>query len=421
MAQGFTRNDTAITIKDSPNLDSFSRLRVSNPLTIFSNQFTYDLSPLKFEQIPGAAGSITYNSTDRLAEIDTGGSFGDIVYMQSYEYMPYQPGRSQLVFITFNLFPSGSAISGSSRKFVGLSDLSNNGFQFRSDGTSGNTEFVILSTTGNGSQVAGQGAWNLDKLDGTGPSGKTLDLTRPQILVIDFQALYVGRVRFGFDIDGEIIYAHEFLNSNSSPQLPYIATANLPIIAGIEDLSSASDTMHFICCSVASEGGLEDAQRFGYNFSLDGSKTSLGTGLTYLTSIRPRATFGPSSIDNRVKFVLDSIDILNTGNDAAYYQIGIGATLNTPTYADYNTNYSVMEVDTVGTSTAAPVIVFESGHVSSGGGNRTVSVSAEIVSKYPISLDASGQPRSLGTIFLYAKAITGSADLYYSIRWKEIR
>jgi hypothetical protein len=421
MAQGFTRNDTAITIKDSANLDSFSRLRVSNPLTIFSNQFTYDLSPLKFEKITGTAGSITYNSTDRLAEIDTGGSVGDIVYMQSYEHIPYQPGRSQLVFITFNMFPPGSATVGSSRKFVGLSDSSSNGLMFRSDGTNGGADFIIHSTTSSGSQVAAQNSWNLDKLNGTGPSGKTLDLQKPQILIIDFQALYVGRVRFGFDIDGEIVYAHEFLNANTSFQFPYIATANLPIIAGMEDILGASDTMHFICCSVASEGGSEDAQRFGYNFSLDGSKTGLGTGLTYLTSLRPRGTFGPSAIGNRVKFVLDSIDILNTGNNAAYYQIGIGATLNTPTYANYNTNYSAIEYDTVGTSTGAPTIVFESGHVSSGGGVRSVSVSAEIVGKYPITLDASGQPRGLGTLFLYAKSLTNTTDLYYSIKWKEIR
>lgn len=424
MAQGYTGYtifSPEVTIKDSANLDSFSRLRVSNPFGIFNNQFTYDLSPLIFEQIPGTAGTITHNSVDRLAEISTNGSSGDLVYMQSYEHMPYQPGRSQLVFITFNMFPPGSAIASSSRKFVGLSDLANNGFQFRSDGTSGGTEFLILSTTSNGGQFANQPGWNLDKMDGTGPSGKILDLTRPQILVIDFQALYVGRVRFGFDIDGSIIYAHEFLNANTTALFPYIATANLPIIAGIEDLSSASDIMHFICCSVASEGGLEDSQRFGYNFSLDGSITALPATLTYLTSVRPAQVFPSGGIDNRTKMILESVDFLNTGNRAARYVLGIGASLNTPTYNLYNTNNSAVEYDTAGLSTAIPSIIFDSGYVSSGGGSRSVDVSTDVQSKYPITLDAGGQPRDLGTIFLYAQGIGGTTDLYYTLKWREIR
>lgn len=418
---GYTIFSPEISIKDSANLDAFSRLRISNPLGIFNNQFTYDLTPLVFENILGTSGTITYDSSNRLAEISTNSFFGDIVYMQSYEYIPYQPGKSQLVFITFNLFPPGSATTGSSRKFVGLSDLSNNGFQFRSDGTPGNTEFLILSTTSSGSQFVAQSGWNIDKLDGTGPSGKILDLSKPQILVIDFQALYVGRVRFGFDIDGSIIYTHEFLNSNTSLQFPYIATANLPIIAGIEDLNNASDTMHFICCSVVSEGGLEDAQRFGYNFSLDGSITTLPSTLTYLTSIRPTQFFPSGGIENRVKITLESVDFLNTGNKAARYILGIGANLNTPTYNPYNLNKSAVEHDVAGTSTATPSIIFDSGYVSSGGGSKSVSVSSNVHNKYPITLDASGQPRNLGTIFLYAQGIGGTTDLYYTLKWREVR
>jgi hypothetical protein len=46
MSQGFAGYnimDSAFTIKDGANLDAFSRLRVSNPLTLFNAQFTYDV------------------------------------------------------------------------------------------------------------------------------------------------------------------------------------------------------------------------------------------------------------------------------------------------------------------------------------------------------------------------------------------
>jgi hypothetical protein len=49
-----------------------------------------------------------------------------------------------------------------------------------------------------------QSSWNGDKLDGTGPSGLTLDLTKPQILWMDFEWLGVGNVRCGFVINGQV-------------------------------------------------------------------------------------------------------------------------------------------------------------------------------------------------------------------------
>lgn len=418
MAQGFTKNDTAITIKDSANLDAFSRLRVSNPLTILSNQFTYGLTPLVFEQVPGTGGTITHDTTNRQAIINTAGNVGNSTYMQSFEYIPYQPGRSQLVFITFNLFPSGSAVAGSSQKFVGLSELTGNGFMFRSDGTASGTEFLIQSTTSAGNQAVNQNSWNLDKLNGSGKSGYTLDLTKIQILVIDLQALYAGRVRFGFDINGKIIYAHEFLNANNLSS-PYIATANLPIIAGIKEQSALADKMDFICCSVASEGGLDDSQRFGYNFSKNRAYSTLPATSTYVMSLRPKTTF--NGFVNRAKFILDGIDIVNAGNKPIFWQLGIGGVLNTPTYTDVNSTYSTIEVDIAGTSASGLSVVIDSGYVASGGGSKSVGLSEAIQSKYPITLNAAGAHRDLGTLRLFANGEGGTSDLYVTLKWKEIR
>lgn len=425
MAQGYTGYniiENAITIKDGANLDAFSRLRVSNPLTIFSNQFTYDASPLLFEQIVSGtigAPTITYDSTNRLMVLSiAGGTGGDAAVMQSYEYIPYQPGRSQLVFITFNFFP-GVSVNNNSIKTVGLGEILE-GFFFQYNGATARAEFVIASTTLNGSQVVSQNFWNLDRLNGSGPSGITLDLTETQILVIDFQALYVGRVRFGFDIGGEIIYAHEFLNANSL-RYPYIATANLPIFAGITGvaLSIGYEEMYFICCSVASEGGLEDSQRFGYNFSYNNSLLTVPATLSHVASIRPTTTFG--GITNRVKFVLEEIEILNTGNRPIFWLLGIDAKVNAPNFNAYNLNYSAMEIDVVGVSLNAPAVVFDSGYIASGTGTKSTASSRLIQSKYPITLDAAGLPRDAGTVSLYANGVGGTSTMYYVLKWKEIR
>ena len=432
MAQGYTGYtilDNAITIKDSPNLDAFSRFRVSNPLTIFSNQFTYDLSPLVFSQDENNPGfsSITHNANEGLANIAVlnGGLTGTQAYMQSFEHIPYQPGRSQLVFITFCFQPlnSETIITNQASKWVGLWDNGMGvGFRYIYDSTIGNVAFEIGTTTLAGSQNVSRPFWNLDRLDGTGPSGINMDIRYTQILVIDLQALYVGRVRFGFDIDGKIIYAHEFLNANIF-QSPYINTANLPICAGIIATSTIATilghSIDFICCSVASEGGSEDSQRFGYTFSYSNSKVPLPATNTYLCSLRPTGSFG--GLPPNMKIVLESIEIINTGNKAAKYQLGIGDTLTGGTYNLYNITHSGVEIDTTGTAALTPAVIFESGFVPSGGGSRTSSISSNITSKYPITLDSIGNPRDLGTVYLYAEGIGGTTDIYYNIKWKEIR
>lgn len=59
-----------------------------------------------------------------------------------------------------------------------------------------------------------QSAW-ADPLDGTGASGYTLDLTRMQMLYIDYSWYGAGFARFGFrTTKGNIAYVHQFTNNN---------------------------------------------------------------------------------------------------------------------------------------------------------------------------------------------------------------
>jgi hypothetical protein len=241
-----------VSIADGANLDSFSRLRVSQPQGLFDAQLTYNLRNLMFEQVvAGTGASIAHDATNRCATLTFSSTAASgATYMQSYEYIPYQPGRSQLAFVTFNFIEAKANVL----KFAGLSD-GNNGFEFRLNGST--LQLAILSDTDHGDEVVGQADWNLDKLNGNGPSGITLDITKTQILVIDFQALYVGRARLGFDIGGMVVYAHEFNHANLDA-FPYIQYATLPVRCGMTCTDTASTTMRFICCSVISEGGQED-------------------------------------------------------------------------------------------------------------------------------------------------------------------
>ncbi len=416
MAQGYSGYsiiDQDVAIRDSANLDAFSRLRVSNPLILFNSQFTYDLAPIILEQITNGTGAtITHDSTNRQAlmtfsSTPTGGK----AYMQSYEYLPYQPGRSQLIFLTFNMI-AGVA---NTLKFAGYSD-GTNGIEFQLNGTT--PQFVVYSASSSGNETVTQSSWNLDKLDGTGTSGLTLDVSRTQILVIDVQALYVGRVRIGFDMGGEIIYCHEFLHANLFSS-PYIQTANLPIRCGMTCTGTVSTTMNFICGAVISEGGSEDINVYGYTFQQDSGAISVGTGGTHMLSLRPRTTF--NSITNRTRVAYIDVEVYNAGNQPIHWQLCIGQTITgTTTFNNVNTTYSSTEYNIAGTLSGSPAIIIDGGYVASGGASKGVTNTA-IISRYPITLDAAGLHRSLGTLTLKATSLSGTQVVHASIKFREIR
>jgi len=73
-----------------------------------------------------------------------------------------------------------------------------------------------------------QSQWNLDKCDGTGPSGYNVDLTKMQMLYIDYSWYGAGVIRWGMrTTNGAITYCHA-LQSNNIQTNAYLRSGNLP-------------------------------------------------------------------------------------------------------------------------------------------------------------------------------------------------
>lgn len=279
----------SVGIKDWANLDAFSRLRTSTTHSQFDSQFTYDLQPLLFEQKTNWSwAAIAHDATNRMALLTFASTpTGGFSYMQSYEHFRYTSGNSQLIFATFNFI----AQVANTLKFCGYSDWTE-GIEFQNNGTA--NQFVLYSTTTNGNQTVLQTAWNIDKLDWTWPSGLTLDITKTQILVIDLQALYVGRVRIGFDINWIIVYCHQFTHANKIAN-PYIKTANLPLRCGMSCTGTVSTTMNFVCSTVKQENWTNTNEWF--HFWVEGTVTAGNGAKTHILSLQPKTTF--NSIDRK--------------------------------------------------------------------------------------------------------------------------
>ena len=73
-----------------------------------------------------------------------------------------------------------------------------------------------------------QSQWNLDKMDGTGPSGYSLDLSKMQMFYIDYSWYGAGFVRWGLrGADGNVTYVHKMPNNNVNEEA-YMRSGNLP-------------------------------------------------------------------------------------------------------------------------------------------------------------------------------------------------
>lgn len=73
-----------------------------------------------------------------------------------------------------------------------------------------------------------QAEWSIDPLDGSGPTGYNLDLSRIQMIYMDYSWYGAGKIRFGFKTgDGQVQYVHEFIHNNQLYE-SYFRSGNLP-------------------------------------------------------------------------------------------------------------------------------------------------------------------------------------------------
>ena len=87
-------------------------------------------------------------------------------------------------------------------------------------------DFAIVSKTVDTKYP--QSSWNIDKCDGTGPSGYNLDLTKMQMFYMDYSWYGAGFIRWGFrGLDGNVFYCNKVINNNVNAEA-YMRSGNLP-------------------------------------------------------------------------------------------------------------------------------------------------------------------------------------------------
>lgn len=394
----------------SPALDSFGRSRMSTPASIFDSKQVYDNQPLLFSQYTSGGGGITYNNSRSSSSLTTGLTSGDRALRQTKRYFNYQPGKSQLIFCTFNMH---GAVPGTDKQ-VGYFD-DENGIFIRLN--SGGYHIVKRSSISSPHDtIISQADWNIDKLDGTGPSGVSLNANAAIILVIDFEWLGVGCVRVGFDFGGRVIYAHKFTHSNVITSV-YMRTPNLPVRWEIVNTGNSSGVaqLEAICCSVQSEGGANPlgVQRTA---SRGVAGASITTTPSSVFSIRLKPGYNRSTV-----FPLNG-SVVTTDNGINYF----GQMILNPTFGGslvWNdvSNSTIQFSNTVTTTSNGTVLSEFYGIASAPGksGGASVTTTADLSSIIALASDYAG---TQDVITLSVRTLSGSSSnsIFAYIDWLEL-
>ena len=401
-----------IRYQDSPNLDAFSRLRISSPVTLFDNTQAYGDSSLVFENAFVGTGAVSnvYNSSSVLMTTGGTGSTASAIRSTKTSFH-YFPGKSQFVTMTFTF--TGQT---NSTQRAGYFD-GQNGVYF--EWVNNTTANVVLRTYTSGSVAESriaQSSWNIDKMDGTGPSGITLNMANSQILVIDLQWLGEGRVRIGFDTNGVLYYVHQFLAANVI-SLPYMTTGSQPIRFECFNTGSAGGTATILqtCATVVYEGQNEPLR--GFQFSADNGTTAVSVSSTLVPILSIRAsTTGPNSQANKGQILIQSYTLNPVGSYPMLYQLYLNPTLGGAglSFAKVNSTYSLAEVD-VGATTISGGVLVDSGYAIAGPAGTihppTVnSLASELALVYSSLLNYQDILTIAGKFFTTGTSCTASVD-----------
>ena len=363
------------------------------------------------EIVTGASSSSVHDEYLGMVKLTVGPNVGDKVYRQTKRVQRYIPGRQGEVSMTM-IF--GTPTTGIRRRFGLFDEL--NGFFFEDSGdgtyrctTRRNSDLGVVDE-----QSFARDDWNVDKLDGTGPSGITADPNNIQHMSIEYEWYGSGMIEWNFIIDNNKYPIHRIYHANRVPNT-WAAKAALPVRIELENTGGTAGTHTFYqgSHSFSTEGMTE---LLGRQNSISTPITGKGTGsantFTPMVAIRLKSTALDSVVipDDFSAATLDNTNIFVRAIELPTVTGGTWVSFGDDSAVEYNitaTGYSggnVLSTTFVNATNQGTIFTFPERSITQLIRNTTTTLG-----------DTSG-------IFLLAIASVGAnKDAFASLGWIEVR
>lgn len=349
-APTFIRHIDAVGRVISQINSSFGEQLVSQLSPIFQVSFEYTVSNTEL-CTNTVTGSGTITQADAMAVISTGTTTGSTARLESTHHARYRPGMGSVVRFSC-LF--STPVAGTKQYFsicdeLGSSATFKNGLGIGYNGTT-----LGISRWQNDTlfEVA-RSSWD-DKLDGTGPSGVTLDTTKLNVFYITFQYLGAGPMFFWIIHPDTgipfVFHVIKYGNANTVPStyMPNFSffmytnngatTSNIAIKAGSYAFFVEGKSLFIDLHQIQNSTGIKQ-------------KTAVTTETAILT-IRNKTTY--ASKTNHIDILLEKLSSAieaSSANNLGSIRLVKNATLGgVPSWSDISTTNSLVEIDTSGTT-----------------------------------------------------------------------
>jgi hypothetical protein len=389
--------------------DAFGRQRISSPMTLFDSSHRYKDNGLWNTFTSGTATGV-FNTNQGLVNLTIGSGINDEIIRETTKVCSYQPGKSLLIMNTAVMEAPKTGL----RQRVGYYG-SDNGIYIELSGS--NLNFVERTSV-SGSLMetrVPQSSWNGDKLNGSGSSNLTLDISKAQIFWMDIEWLGLGTVRCGFIINGKFIVAHSFHHANIINST-YITTASLPLRYEIKNAAATSgaSTLKQICSTAISEGGYElRGLQQAVTIPLDAPRDCTAANTYYpVISLKLKSGFLDAIV------ILTALSMVGTGNNAVFnWRMVASGTTNGGQWVDAGAN-SAVQYNISGTSFSGGRVLASGYMTSNTQGQAVIDILKEALFKFQLERNTFTSSGFELTLIIASK--NAGDDVYASIDWEEI-
>lgn len=377
------------------------------------NGYPYDIDPNSWLVLQNTGGTISHLPNSRGVRLAIDGQTNSVVERQTKQNFLYTAGSYNEVTYAARIVlqPDRVAMTG-----IGNAD---NGIFFKIKNVGGNyVTSVVRRSKASGLVVdeeVTQANWNVDKLDGTGDSGITLDWSKIQMLYIGWSWYGAGSIRLGVTI-GDVLYVvHRFEAGNLTSE-PILGNPSLPLGASVMADAGAgvvgSDSYIELWGVLFAVLGNDPSRRRGRPRSAERAPFAVTSGNTYhVLSIRPKTTYKTYQNVSWVK--LEDFHVFGTAE--GFFRLTLNPTITTPAWTDlYAGDASFMEVENAATAYTDVGERIYSGGITSNRG--AISVVAPRL-KDPITPFSDGSGSNILSI---AFQCTGNGNVGATLNFEEV-
>ena len=353
-------NQQHLEVNASNPKTAYDELPVANYSPVAQISFPYNINP-DIVSVTETAGGTVVQATN-MAVLNTSATTASSATVTSIAQIPFRPGQGHIGRLSclFDGVPTSTGYMG-----IGLGDA-DNGFGFLLDSAAFN---IAYRTNGVPQPNIPQTTWNVDKMDGAGPSGMTLDVTKGNAYQISYGDGF-GCVNFSIESQetGDYVLVHilHLANLNTTPST-YNPT--FPLRAEVSNGGGTAD----LTLSVASMSGFIEGED-----KVTGPLQAYAFTPINVTTIVPLFTLSNlttfAGITNKVNALLKSISLVNDTNGAGTFKLIENGTLTgAGAYTPISAGTSVMAVDTAASAVTGGRLLWAGGVQKDGGDSIDIS------------------------------------------------